>query len=453
MPISQERPTPAPRDVVGPTTPRRGAGRDRSAAAETSNIDRGLEAASHHGVAFKITTPTAKVDTTPAPEADGVDNLAKDGQAPDQGEASCDESTDEDEDDSDDEYLPYTPSRRSRARRHSRQRPARPARRTMIVVLRAPSERARQFLARLKQDPELPIGDSCFFLRLPLEVRQRIYRHLLRARGPVRVLHGWSRLSRVKQPVLMAPAILAVSRSLFGEAVRVLYGENEFRYLMRDPIREGEVIQVPSARSIAVETYARYFRRLEVIVEGNRTGPEYGDALARALDVLRDHGASLYKLTIHVAPCIEEDKAISMAGWFDQGGPVNAALNALSTGFIQIHLSTPKTDSVTAKNLRCIIDKRSEISELEVFQRGYQGSPSLSDDEEIRRSIQTEQADKAKRQLDQLGSHMSNACDSPEMAIERGWFEQFEATRGRPDYADQEGPDNFDDEDYIYENA
>lgn len=453
VPTSHERPAPVSKDVVGPTTPRREATSDRSVAAEASNVDKRLETVSHHGTASIITTPVG--ETSSAPKSDGGDILAKDGQSPDQGEESPDDFTNNNDDDSDEEYLPYTPSRRSRARRHSRQRLPRPARRTRVVILRALSERARQFLVRLEQRPDLPIGDSCFFLRLPLEVRQQIYRHLLRARVPIQVLHGWSRLARVQQPRMLQPAILAVSRPVFGEAVRVLYAENKFRYKVRDT-QAGKVVHVPGARTIAVENYAHYFRRLELHVD-NRTGPEYGDTLTRALDILKDNGASLYKLTIDVSPHIEEDKTVSMTGWFDQGGTVNAALKALSTCFIQIHLTTPSTDSDTSKSLRCIIDKRSEVSELEVFQRRCQqhdgSSPGLGGGEERRRSIQTEQADKANGQLDQLSSHMTYACGSPELAIQEQWFEPFEATRDRPDYAGQEGPDDSNDEDYIYVGA
>ncbi|ROW06033.1 hypothetical protein VMCG_04610 [Cytospora schulzeri] len=450
-PVSHERSTSVYRCDNDPATPQRGDIGDGNIATEDNNTNESLESTSHHGEASNTVIPTAAVETDSGPEPGGDNTFADDGPSLDQDEVSETSSVeDNNEDDSDEEYVPVpcTPSRRPRNKRPSRQRPsAPPAKRTRVVILKTPSEKARQFLVRLKQDRELPIGNSCFFFLLPLEVRQLIYRHLLCARGPIQVLNGWSRLFRLQRREKLHPRILGASRPIFDEAVRVLYAENVFRYVVRDT-RAERMAHVPDAPTINVETYARYFRRLELRVERNRTGPLYGVALARALDILKINGANLYKLTIDVSPRIEEDDTVSMTRWFDQGGPVNTGLKALSTSFIQIHLTTPSTDTDTSKSLRCVIDKRCEVSELEFIRLGGYRQPEGSDplteedrrkrEADLRELIRDKQISKAHTQLDQLSSQIGNACRNPGLASQQGWFEQFEVTWGRPDYSGSE---------------
>lgn len=425
-----------------PTTPQRNAGGDSIFATQTSNTDELLQPGCHTG---------GLISNINGPNSDDV--FVEDGQLLDQDETS-DDNSDETSDDSSDEE--YTPCKRlpkfSGNRIPKLPRVAKP---TKVVNLRVLSEKGRLLLLRLAQRPELPIGDKCFFLRLPLEVLRQIYRCLLLATGPIRVLNGWSRLSRLQKRERLRPAILSVSRPIFDQAMRVLYSENVFQYLVRD-IKDDNMVYLPSSRTIAVKNYARYFRQLEVVIDRNRTEPGYGDTLARALATLRNNGASLYKLRINVSPRIEEDMAVSIVGWFEQGGLVNIDLKALRTCFIHIHLTTPKTDSDTSKTFRYVIDKRSEVSELELYQRRCQprdGSSFMLSGEEVRGLIHDEQANKANSQLDQLSAQISMACCSPELAMQQKWFEQSEATWCRIDYADQDGPENLNDEDFIHEDA
>lgn len=459
VPVSHERPAPVSRGGgADPITPRRDAVSDRSVEAKASNTDERPEASSHHGgeASNTIIIPTVMVKTGSAPKSSNDDVFVDDGQPLGQGEASEDSPVDDNDDGSDGDWTPCKRSRRSRAAGSSLPRSPRFLKPMKIVTLQARSEKARQFLVRLAQRPELPIGDKCFFMRLPLEVLQLIYRHLLRPQGTIQVLNSWSQLSRIQKREGLCPAILSVSRPIFEKAVWVLYAENVFQYLVRDT-KDDKMVHTPSSRDIAVEKYARYFRNLELLVEWNRSEAKYGDALARGLDFLNDTGVCLQKLTINISPRIQEDNTISMAGWFEKGGLVNAGLKALNTCFVQIHLSIPNTNSDTSKNLRCIIDKRSEVSDLEVYQRRNLqrdgGSFSLSE-EETRDLIRYEQAEKANSRLDQLSSQISNACHGTELAVQQEWFEQFEAAWGRPDYANQEVGDNLnEDDDYIYEDA
>ncbi|KUI71696.1 hypothetical protein VM1G_07247 [Cytospora mali] len=458
VPVSHELPSPVPRGDVNPVMPQRGATGDRTTTAEPNNASKRQ---------LQVQGGTS--------ESDYVD---------DGGDRSDDE-----------DYRPRTPLRKSSGKRSTLRRtplPRTPSRKRTPKrnTLRQSSRPSRPRRSPTKRDtpqrpasqrPDIPIGNKCFFLRLPLEVRRLIYRYLLRAGDPIQVLNGWSQLlsfnrhdplddtpdpfltpngrpkvRRLQRPELLCTAVLSVSRTIFDEAVQVLYAENKFRCLLRNAQAETVGFKAKgntSNRTIDFKKYAHYFRNLELRVEGNWTGPEYGGAFARALEMLKGNGVNLYKLTIEMSPRWEEGEAVPVAGWFDQAGPVHVALTAMNTCFIQIHMFTPNTDADSSKSLRCVIDKRSEVSKLEVYQRRDRyhdsGSPIRSVDE-TRRQIQTEQADKAKSLLDQLGSHIGDACHDPELAVRQGWFEQFETWNRRIGYAGGEGPDDPLDEDYIF---
>ncbi|KUI60812.1 hypothetical protein VP1G_07998 [Cytospora mali] len=455
--VSHELPSPVPGGDVNPVTPQRGATGDRTPTAEANNVNKRQ---------LKIQGGTSDSDYVDdgGDRSDDEDYRPRTPLRKSSGKRNTPRRT----------PLPHTPLRKRTPKRNTPRQSSRPNR-----PRRSPSKRDTP-QRPTSQRPDIPIGNKCFFLRLPLEVRRLIYRYLLRAGDPIQLLNGWSQLlsfnrhdplgtpdpfltpngrpkvRRLHRPELLCTAILSVSRSIFDEAVQVLYAENKFRCLLRNAQAETAGFKAKgntSNRTVDFKKYAHCFRDLELRVEGNWTGPEYGGAFARALDMLKDNRVNLYQLTIEISPRWEEGETVPMAGWFDQASPVHVALKAMSTCFIQIHMFTPNAETDTSKSLRCVIDKRSEVSELEVYQRRDRhhdsGSPRRSVDE-VRRQIQTEQANKAKNQLDQLGSRINDACHDPELAVRQGWFEQFETWNRQIGYAGGEGPDNPLDEDYIY---
>jgi hypothetical protein len=64
------------------------------------------------------------------------------------------------------------------------------------------------------------------FLRLPREIRDCIYRHLLSSR--LTFTHAAYKYGDYRWPVRFAPAILRANKQISEEASRVLYTENDF---------------------------------------------------------------------------------------------------------------------------------------------------------------------------------------------------------------------------------
>ncbi|KAK7730412.1 hypothetical protein SLS53_009031 [Cytospora paraplurivora] len=451
-------------------SPAQGVKSDRSIVTDASNADEGPKDPSHPAETPRTVTAAAIAKLKITPEPEGSEVSAELAQLQDLGIASDEEHAAGDDDDgSDEKYVPATPPGRSHKRPSPCKTPRTP-RPSMVVVLRAPPEKLFHISLRPERVAEIPIEGKCFLLTLPLEVRKRIWRHLLLAPRPIQVMNGWSQLCRWQQ-LDLHPAVLAVSRAAFDEAARVLYAENGFRYLVRDkacvPGRGGRgrgrgrghcrqrrtrggALSNPCA--IDVAKYGRYFRRLELRMERNRMTAEYDGVLARALDILLDVGVELHRLTIDVSPRpqiggdddddddTEDETTASMSDWFHPEGEVHDALTALDTSFIHIHVFTPETDAHASRGLRCIIDKRREVSELEVLQacdqqrRGAGGADvvqpgDIISREDMRRYIQTRQAKTANRRLSRLHLRIESACRDPEAAVRKGWFEPFEATR------------------------
>lgn len=68
---------------------------------------------------------------------------------------------------------------------------------------------------------------------LPSEVRQKIFKELLVHNEAINVFDGWRKIYRRNRHELH-PKILQVCRVFFWEGIRVLYGENKFKYKLRD---------------------------------------------------------------------------------------------------------------------------------------------------------------------------------------------------------------------------
>ncbi|ROW11680.1 hypothetical protein VPNG_05647 [Cytospora leucostoma] len=481
-PGTQWPPTPAT------LSPAKAAKSDRSVATDASNADEETKQTCHMPATPGTITAAAIAKLKITPESEGIEVSAELAQLQALGIASDEEHAagDEDDDDSDGKYVPTTPSGRSHKRPSPCKTPRTP-RPSMIVVLRAPPEKLFHISLRPERVAEIPVEGKCFLFTLPLEVRKQIWRHLLLATRPIQVMNGWSQLCRWQQ-LDLHPAVLAASRAVFDEAVRVLYGENDFRYLVRDKAgmpgrksrwrgRRDRSRDAPNPCAIDAGKYGRYFRRLELRMERNRMTAEYDGVLASALDILLGVGVELHRLTVDVSPRrqvaedddddddddddTEDETSASMSDWFHPDGEVNAALKALDTDFIHIHVFTPETDNHASRGLRCIIDKRREVSELEVLQAcdqqhqnqhqqhqhqhqhqqhqqrddasGVVQQPGdiITSREDMRLLIQTRQAEAAGRLLDKLHLRIESACRDPGAAVRKGWFEPLEEAASR----------------------
>ncbi|CAH0024248.1 unnamed protein product [Clonostachys rhizophaga] len=80
---------------------------------------------------------------------------------------------------------------------------------------------------------------------IPLEIREEIYRYLLRSNMPIAVFDGWKRVYKHGNTRQTGPAftdrpsldisVLRLNKSFYPEAARILYSENIFLYRLRDP--------------------------------------------------------------------------------------------------------------------------------------------------------------------------------------------------------------------------
>lgn len=193
---------------------------------------------------------------------------------------------------------------------------------------------------------------------LPLEVRDKIYSHLLTTTTPITVLRGWTQCGARYRGGL-EPAILQVCRQTYEEGIRILYSSNTFLYLIRDtgdPIPEalrpeGYISPMAAAlleppplselksnakgraakrrmmdprgkpvakkstvgdvtRIIYLAKYARLFRRVEIVLESNRDDKQYRLAMAKAIQLLGKgeggFGANLTSLQFTLTPVERE---------------------------------------------------------------------------------------------------------------------------------------------------
>jgi hypothetical protein len=95
------------------------------------------------------------------------------------------------------------------------------------------------------------------------EVRERIWRHLLVSDKAILVHGKWTKVCRPRRlrngsdedltRLELHPAILSTCKRFFWEAAGVLYGENTFRYRMRDLLAEGPAAGVTEQPSTNAE--------------------------------------------------------------------------------------------------------------------------------------------------------------------------------------------------------
>ncbi|KAI3396457.1 hypothetical protein diail_12177 [Diaporthe ilicicola] len=286
---------------------------------------------------------------------------------------------------------------------HQRPRQSR-RQRQLIVTLRAPSHELHRVSLRPVQRPDRPMGE-CFLIKLPVELQQKIYQHLLIADGPIQVINGWSKLYQ-RQRSNLDPAILSTCKTIFENASAVLYGQNVFQYKLRDTARL-EVNFRRGEQTIDIAKYISYFRKLELKIERSRTELAYGTALARAIRLLITHCADLTRLVLDISPSVEGD-TLSTVGYFYRQGEVIEALKALSTKSLQLRVFTPKTRSAAPKRFVCTIDRGSEASTLPLAE-----------------------SKSATVHVDNLSEAISLACESPSEALDREWFKELESTPER----------------------
>ncbi|KAK7413467.1 hypothetical protein QQX98_007692 [Neonectria punicea] len=231
----------------------------------------------------------------------------------------------------------------------------------------------RPRVRKLRRAPDPPLPG---FLRLPLEIRDKVYREILVVEFPILVRDGWRRIYARKRPGIDT-AVLCTSRQLYRETVRVLYGENTFLYRLRDapshrPVVNVEELSLNDAKDddaevlmhgfkdddvagrndkIDIAKFGSYFRRLTVEAERNRYSEETQHAMAQAIQVFttQPDGSTracaggvkmnIHTFTIRINPQYQP-KTFTFLDFFHRTSPVMEAIRSLSSQFVKIDIVT-----------------------------------------------------------------------------------------------------------------
>ncbi|KAF4779687.1 hypothetical protein HER10_EVM0005843 [Colletotrichum scovillei] len=238
-------------------------------------------------------------------------------------------------------------------------------------------------------EPE-PKSLGCPFLRIPLEIREDIYKYILVADEPIRVHQGWSAVYP-RNRVGIRTDLIRTCRQVRKEALNTLYGENTFLYLLRDAAKlpalnaQGEneiVVQHPlatdddalsdyeadsadedsdgeddvtngpssfladghTAADIDIRRFGHKFRKLMIVAEANRANAPYRLSMANAINVfrgLRPIRPRIHTLTIDITPQRDPRTGdVSFLDFFERSSEVVRTLRGLPCQFIEILVNT-----------------------------------------------------------------------------------------------------------------
>ncbi|KAH8733411.1 hypothetical protein BGZ61DRAFT_474102 [Ilyonectria robusta] len=313
----------------------------------------------------------------------------------------------------------------------------------------------------------------CSLMRMPLEIRDEIYRNILVVNPSILVRAGWKRIYARKRPGIEID-IMCTNQAIYHETVRILYGENTFLYRLRDPPNPGQVVNVedlslddsrdadivsepddgasdsdddafdPSdcqedadpedsnqrelSDRIDITKFGGFFRRLIVEAERNRYSDKTQMAMAEAIKVFTVQPGFLAKacsggvktniqtFTIRVAPQIRPD-TFTFVDFFKKDSPVLEAIKSLPCQFVKIDLLTTYLNGgQDPKIARLTIDMRHlRFSQYAARQKsGGQRDCWRQDLWRNDRSILMQRSRNAKRSataLLQLENHVLSACN------------------------------------------
>ncbi|KAL2268615.1 hypothetical protein VTJ83DRAFT_3461 [Remersonia thermophila] len=247
-------------------------------------------------------------------------------------------------------------------------------------------------------------------LTLPVEVRDKIYRHLLVSPRPIHVQHLWTKVARRPTPrrlrrggadvdstAAIDTRILSVCRQTADEGTRVLYSENLFLYILRDaanvvagprsPARpprekEKEKEREEEEGAINLPKYGRQIRHMAIELERNRTTDEYRELMQAALESLARLAVRLRTLTITVSPCrrralrslvaggggaggsgVPDARALTVAHFFDRSEGIVKALQRIDVDFLRVSVhvnSDARGDNVAGADVEVDSDSDSD---------------------------------------------------------------------------------------------
>ncbi|KAF6834039.1 hypothetical protein CPLU01_05172 [Colletotrichum plurivorum] len=241
------------------------------------------------------------------------------------------------------------------------------------------------------------------FLRLPTEIRNKIYKLILVADHPVRVQQGWSTVYPRTRPRVTTP-ILRVSKMVRREATNVLYGENTFLYLLREtaspPVDKEIVVQHPLAvvddqlsehsddeyncDDLAVEfnhntevdidipRVGHKFRHIVIVAEPNRSETGYLHSMANAINVfsqLKPIRPRIHTITIEITPTRDPDTGeVTFVNFFEKTSVVMKALRGLPCQYINVVVKAGQEEKTFTINMtHAAILRRARRGESDIW--------------------------------------------------------------------------------------
>lgn len=278
-----------------------------------------------------------------------------------------------------------------------------------------PTSGDRVAMAQSRSADEDPIGAMGLFAKLPTEIRDMAFRNLLLHHKEIRVLCGWSLLFPRSRPNLET-GLLRVCRVFYRQGVRILYGENSFVYLNRDPAAwrpDTEIVvkHVYDRDHVPIDKYGHMIRRIKIVVEANRMRQHDARAnLPTALQkFLPSRGglglpAQLHTVTIELPVQTRgmlnmkrrdtgtRRSDIPVCSWFRRDSSVLSALMGLNCQFIRILAYNYQNEYFEA-----LIDRRSHFTQLSADEGNFD-TWSLDD------TMLTNRQDEAKRSRARLST-------------------------------------------------
>ncbi|RYP79810.1 hypothetical protein DL769_002755 [Monosporascus sp. CRB-8-3] len=300
-------------------------------------------------------------------------------------------------------------------------------------------------LRRRSRDHD-PIASMGAFGKLPAEIRDEVFRRVLVWPRDIRVLRGWTLVFPRQRPRLAAGlALLRTCEVLRLQGMRILYGENTFLYLIRDP-SDAHPATRPVLRGvygnsvIPVDRYGHLIRRVKVVVEANRMcGREYRDNFIKA--VTKFEGglaipATLRTITIEVPALTALDLGngrdplhVPICNFFSgDGSKVISALKKLNVQYIRV-LATDRS----ARLFEGQIDMRYYADQKHHKNRG--DDPAAGD--EVMMNTRKTNAAKAEARLNSLPYNLQLLALDPEEAIRRPRFWALIQREAEPVFEEQ----------------
>lgn len=227
------------------------------------------------------------------------------------------------------------------------------------------------------------------FSDLPTEIRGLIFRYLLVYYKPILVLRGWEYVYPRGRPNLHT-GLLGVCRDFYYQGLRILYGENTFRYRTRDPSdghqdthKVMRKVYEDDGNTIPVQKHGHLIRNIEIDIEANRMQDAKNrlrvvDALAKFLpDQPSAIPAQLRMVTLEIY--LETRKTLRMetsptqpkdsypaVEFFVSHSDVLAHLQKMNCQFVRIVAHRSQDPLV----YECVVDRRPHFTAMDVAKGG-----------------------------------------------------------------------------------